>query len=103
MFGGILVTLLDPSIVPVVGASGAIFGVLTAFAIHFPNERICFFFIPGKARTMVMVIALISAGLVALQAMKVDIGGAGMLSHFGHLAGMISSVIYYWLIDKYIK
>src|SRR5512138_1617180 len=60
--GSGLVTVLINSatgmgIVPVVGASGAIYGLLLAFAVLFPDAVIFVFFIPMRARTAVLVFA----------------------------------------------
>lgn len=46
---------------PMMGASGAIFGLLAGFAMKFPNQRIMLLFppIPMKARTFVLVYAAI--------------------------------------------
>jgi membrane associated rhomboid family serine protease len=98
VLGGILVAFLDPSVTPVVGASGAIFGVLVAFAIYFPHQKLMFFFLPPiESRWIVIGLGLISAVLVVIQALSIDIGSVGMLSHFGHLAGMLSAVLYFYL------
>jgi membrane associated rhomboid family serine protease len=44
--------------IPVVGASGAIFGLLLAFAVYFPDTRILFmFFLPMRAPVAVLVFA----------------------------------------------
>ena len=53
----LLVTWLTRSMVPTVGASGALFGLLLAFGMMFPNRIIMPLFppIPMKARTFVIV------------------------------------------------
>ncbi len=101
ILGGFLVTFFDPSSVPVLGASGAIFGVMVAFALNYPEEKFYFYFlIPIKAKWFVLGIGTISAVLVL-----VDIAGieraADSISHFGHLSGMAAAFIYY-KIQKYI-
>src|SRR5690606_1379336 len=62
--GSILIYFLvaiffDPSILalPVVGASGALYGLLLAYALIFPNRQLLFMFIfPMKAKYFVMII-----------------------------------------------
>lgn len=102
---GILLALFDPSPVPVVGASGAILGVLAAFAFYFPKERLSILFLPFsfKSRDFAWGIAAISAVFVMVSYLEVfgiippseSSGGyGGGISHFGHLAGMVSAVLY---------
>ena len=97
--GSALTAILDPSPIPVVGASGAIFGVMVAFAIFFPNQKITFFMpfpITMKSRIWMMVIGGLSALLVTLSALDIAPGITGGISHFGHLAGMISAIIFFY-------
>lgn len=93
--GALLVTLFDPSQVPVVGASGAIMGVATAFAFYFPTERLSFLFIPISftARQFIIGLTAISAIFVLLDLTGNDIGGN--ISHFGHLCGTVAAVLYF--------
>lgn len=94
--GGILLALLDPSIAPVVGASGAIFGVMVAFAMYFPKQKLNIMFIPigFEARKLVPALGAISLVFVVLQYFGVDAGGS--ISHFGHLAGMVAAVLFFY-------
>ncbi len=75
-----------------VGASGAVFGILLAFGMCFPNVPIyLYFFIPIRAKWFVIIY-----GLVELFA---GIGGtADGVAHFAHLGGMIFGLllILYW-------
>jgi membrane associated rhomboid family serine protease len=89
VLGGILITLFDPSPSPVLGASGAIFGVIVAFAVFFPREGLSIFFLPPiEARWVAIGIGVVSLGLVIT-------GMGGSISHFGHLAGMIAALVYF--------
>ena len=93
---------MDPSDVPVVGASGAVMGTTVAFAYFFPKEKLQLMFIPisFEARQFVMGIGAISLIFVVLQALGISDGGG--ISHFGHLAGMVSAVLFFYL-SKYIS
>jgi membrane associated rhomboid family serine protease len=90
---GIVHTLLTPfSMIPTIGASGAVLGVLTAFAVMFPNRDITlllFFIFPVrmKARTL----ALIFAGMSLFSGV---IGSADGVAHFAHLGGMLVGYLY---------
>ena len=62
---------------PVIGASGAVFGVLVAYAVFFPDNRIWFI----KARYFV-------PGLIAFETlMLVMSGGGGQVAHLAHIGG----------------
>lgn len=80
--------------VPTVGASGAVFGVLLAFGMLFPNTRLVLLFppIPIKAKWFV-----IGYGAIELFAGLSNQAGDNV-AHFAHLGGMIFGflLIKYW-------
>lgn len=78
--------------IPVVGASGAVFGVLLAFGMLFPNTQLMFIFppIPVKAKYVVIGYAAIELYLA------VTSPGSG-IAHTAHLGGMIFG----WILIKY--
>ncbi len=70
--------------VPIVGASGAIFGVLLAFGMLFPNVMVyIYFFIPMKAKWFVM----LYGGMELIFGVMNEPGDN--VAHFAHLGGMI--------------
>lgn len=71
-----------------VGASGAIFGILLAFGMLFPNVRMFFFFIPIpiKAKYMVLIYG-------AIELFMGIIPTSDGVAHFAHLGGMIGGWI----------
>ncbi len=75
--------------IPVVGASGAVYGVLLAFGMLFPNVELMLLFppIPIKAKYMVMVFGAIElfSGL--------NSAAGDNIAHFAHLGGMIFGFI----------
>lgn len=76
----------------VVGASGAVFGILLAFGMMFPNALIYVYFaIPVKAKYFVMIY-----GALELFSGIYDTGSN--VAHFAHLGGMIFGyfLILYW-------
>ncbi|MFN3405143.1 MAG: rhomboid family intramembrane serine protease [Cytophagaceae bacterium] len=79
---------------PMVGASGAIYGVLMGFGMLFPNTVLMLIFppIPIKAKYMVAILAI-----VALFAGVRKVPGDN-IAHFAHLGGMVCAflVIKYW-------
>jgi membrane associated rhomboid family serine protease len=79
-----------------VGASGAIAGVAVGFALLFPFERMMIIPIPIpiKAWKLIMGFGVFSFVMVMLGYLDITTGGG--VSHFGHLAGMIAAVIYWY-------
>jgi len=81
--------------IPTVGASGAVFGVLLAFGMIFPNTQLMLLFppIPIKAKFFVFFYALFElyAGVSSLQ-------GGSNIAHFAHIGGMLFGyiLIKYW-------
>ncbi len=98
--GGIFISTFDPSPVPVLGASGAVSGVLLAYAMYFPKQRLMIFPLPFsfQARSLVLVYMIFTVAMVTL----FPYGGGG-ISHFGHLAGMIAAFLYFYLNYVYYK
>ena len=78
---------------PTVGASGAIFGLLMAFGMLFPNAEIYIYFaLPIKAKWFVLFY-----GLIELFSGLRNSAGDNT-AHFAHLGGMIFGfiLIKYW-------
>ncbi len=75
-----------------IGASGAVFGLLLAFAMLLPNQPIFLFFlpIPIKAKYFVAVYALIEL----LEGIKAS--GGDNVAHFAHLGGMVGGILLLW-------
>lgn len=78
----------------IVGASGAVFGVLLGFARYWPDERIYIWgVLPVPARAMVIGLALLS--------IYSGISGAGAgVAHFAHLGGFAGGWLYLKLRDR---
>lgn len=76
----------------VVGASGAVYGLLLAFGMLFPNSLIYIYFLfPIKAKWMVI-------GYGALEIYSGVTGSSDGIAHFAHLGGMLFGLflILYW-------
>ena len=86
---GILTFLLSfNSTIPTIGASGAIFGILVAFAMMFPDRPIYLYFLfPIKAKYLVAFFAVIEL----FASFRHTSDGIG---HFAHLGGMVIGYIY---------
>ena len=71
----------------VIGASGAIYGLLLAYGMLFPNQTVLFAFLfPLKAKFMVMILG----GIVFLNSFQ----GGSTVSNLAHLGGMIFGFVY---------
>jgi len=77
---------------PTVGASGAIYGVLLAFGMMFPNRYIFIYFLfPVKAKYFIAGYALIEfvSGFGSR-----SMGSGSNIAHFAHLGGMLIGFLY---------
>lgn len=71
-----------------IGASGAIYGLLAAYAVLFPDRTIFFnFLFPIKAKYY----ALIIGAIILLNSFAAP---GGQVSHFAHLGGMVIGYLY---------
>lgn len=83
--------------VPTVGASGAVFGLLLAYGMLFPNSQLMLLFppIPIRAKYFVLIYGVLEFFL------GVRAGAGDNVAHFAHLGGMLFGflLIKYW--NKY--
>ncbi|MDR2120199.1 MAG: rhomboid family intramembrane serine protease [Tannerella sp.] len=86
----------DPNVhlLVTVGASGAVFGILLAFGILFPNMPLYIIFIPIPIKAKYFVTGY---GLIELFLGIANFGGDNV-AHFAHLGGMVFGffMIMYW-------
>ena len=89
----LLVQLFEGGVYPTIGASGGVFGLLLAYGVMWPNNRIflLFFPVPVKAKWFV----LIYGGIELLLGFTRTMPG---VAHFAHLGGMIfgALLLYKW-------
>jgi len=81
------------AVYPTLGASGGVFGLLLAFGLTYPNERLMLIFPPVILRAKWLVI--IFAGIELFFGVT---GTAEGIAHFAHLGGMLAGylLIRYW-------
>jgi membrane associated rhomboid family serine protease len=92
--GGAALSLLTPD-AAIIGASGAVFGVLLAFARYYPRERIFIWgVLPVEARILVVFLAIFSlwAGFSGAQA---------GVAHFAHLGGFVGGWVFLRVQERY--
>lgn len=82
--------------VPIIGASGAIYGLLVAYAYYFADRYfLVMFLFPMKAKYFVLLLAGIEL------VMGVDANpGASNVAHFAHLGGMLVAFLYLYITQR---
>jgi len=84
--------------VPMVGASGALFGVLIAFGMLFPNTQLFLLFPPMPVKAKYLVLFY---GLYTIYNVFVN-NPADNVAHFAHLSGLLIGgiLVYSWKRDR---
>ena len=91
---GALLSFVFTPYARIVGASGAIFGVMLGFAWYWPRERIYIWgVLPVEARLLVII-------TTALALFGGFGGGASGTAHFAHLGGYLGGLLYLWWFDR---
>jgi membrane associated rhomboid family serine protease len=99
--GGIFTVAFQPNFAyPTIGASGAIYGLLAAYAVMFPNRTIyLYFLIPIKVKYAVILFVL----LEFFASMSATPDGVG---HWAHLGGAVVGFLYLkadWRISNFLR
>jgi len=74
---------------PMLGASGAIFGILAAFAFYFPNTQLMLLFPPIPIKAKWLVLILVGFDLF----MGVGNFESSNVAHFAHLGGALFGIV----------
>ena len=91
LFQIFLTPLLTGLTAPTIGASGAVYGVLIAFGVIFPNRYIfLYFFIPIKAKYLITF-------MILFEFFAISPGSS--IAHVAHLGGALAGFIFI-LLDK---
>lgn len=86
---GAVASLIFTPRAAVIGASAGVFGVMMAFAMFWPREKIYIWgVLPVEARVLVVVTTLL--------ALFGGVQGRGNTAHFAHLGGYVGAYIYLW-------
>lgn len=91
--GAVLSMVFSPS-AGVIGASAGVFGIMLAFAMFWPRERIYIWgIIPVEARILVIITTVMT--------LYAGFGGrGGNVAHFAHLGGYVGAWVYLWYLSR---
>lgn len=82
---------------PMVGASGAIFGVIAAFSVLYPNAEMMIMFIPFPIKAKVLL------PIVIIGSIFLGFNNYGGIAHFAHIGGALVGflLVKYWGRNRY--
>lgn len=88
---------------PVVGASGAIYGILVAFGMSFPNSELFLIFLPIPIKAKFFIPVLIALDLFS-GVTGYSLFGQG-IAHFAHVGGALFGflMMWYWKKNQFNK
>jgi membrane associated rhomboid family serine protease len=86
---------------PVVGASGAIYGLLVAFAFMFPTAALGIMFIPIPIKAKYFVPGVLFIDLfLGFKGQSIFGAGSTGIAHFAHIGGALTGFIMMWYWKK---
>lgn len=87
---------LNSYLTPAVGASGAIYGILVAFAMMYPNAELMLIFLPIPIKAKYFIPLLVIGDLF----FGITSYSIGPIAHFAHLGGALFGFIAMWYFKK---
>jgi membrane associated rhomboid family serine protease len=85
----------------VVGASGAVYGLLVAFAFMFPNAELAMLFIPIPIKAKYFVPGILAIDLfLGFKGSSIFGAGSTGIAHFAHVGGAITGFLMMWFWKK---
>ncbi len=99
--GEVVSSMVKSYTTPAVGASGAIYGILVAFGMMFPNVQLFLLFVPVPIKAKYFI-----PGLIALDLFSGFTGYSifgGSIAHFAHVGGALFGflMMYYWKKNQF--
>lgn len=83
-----------------VGASGALYGVLVAFGMLYPNMELMLMFIPVPIKAKYFIPGLLTYDFIAGISGGAGLFGGGNIAHFAHLGGALFGFLLMWYWNK---
>lgn len=107
--GGLAQYMLSPgSTIPMLGASGAVAGVLGAYMIQFPHHRIrtlillpFFFTITEISAVFMLGYWILLQFISGFGSLGMEMGQTGGVAYFAHIAGFIAGIIFIKILPKH--
>jgi membrane associated rhomboid family serine protease len=97
-------TIVEASMISkgtVVGASGAIYGLLAAFAFMFPNAELALMFIPVPIKSKYFVPGILAIDLfLGFKGQSIFGAGSTGIAHFAHIGGALTGFLMMWFWKK---
>ena len=93
-------SFISAFVTPAVGASGAIYGILVAFAFMFPEAELALMFIPIPIKAKYFVPGLLVIDLILGVSGESIFGGASGIAHFAHIGGALIGFFMMWYWKK---
>ncbi len=91
--GGLLQLIVGSGVGPIIGASAAVYGVMVAFAMYFPDRMIyIWFLLPVKAKYLIV-------GMMVIEFLSV--GDGSFVAHLAHVGGAIVGFSFIMLDKQY--
>lgn len=88
-------------VTPMLGASGAVYGLLVAFAFTVPNAELMMMFIPIPIKAKYFVPGILALDLfLGLKGQSIFGAGSDGVAHFAHLGGALIGFIMMWYWKK---
>lgn len=97
-------SFMSTYLTPTVGASGAIYGILVAFAFVVPNAELMLLFLPVPIKAKYFVPGLLAIDLfLGLKGQALFGSGGDGVAHFAHLGGALIGflMMWYWKKDQF--
>jgi membrane associated rhomboid family serine protease len=92
--GGVVFHILFLRDGALVGASAAVFGVMTAYAMQWPNDEVYLFaLVPMRVRTLVVSLVVFNLAMGLLSTSTVGLGGVNV-AYFAHIGGIVAAYVY---------
>jgi membrane associated rhomboid family serine protease len=95
-----IVNYIMGDIIPTIGASGAIYGVIVAFGMLFPEVELYFFFVPVPIKAKYLVLFYGAINIVPFILQNVTSSGKADISYIGHLGGILFGFLFFFILRR---